>query len=72
MSKIKTIDMKKLINGLGINKGDIVVVDNICLICNDKYDLVRSEVLSETAQAALKPTKEIKKYKGCKPVAVGK
>lgn len=26
MSKIKTIDMKKLINGLGINKGDIVVV----------------------------------------------
>lgn len=41
MSKIKTIDMKKLINGLGINKGDIVVVDNVCLICNDKYDLVR-------------------------------
>ncbi len=41
MSKIKTINMKKLINGLGINKGDIVVVDNICLVCNDKYDLVR-------------------------------
>ena len=101
MSKIKTIDMKKLINGLGINKGDIVVVDNICLICNDKYDLVRidnsynsaipniivgmvsgkhsykiyqmqCEVLSETAQAALKQTKDIKKYKNCKPVVVGK
>lgn len=45
----KTIDMEKLINGLGINKGDIVVVNGNCLLCNDKFDLVHIDGQYNTA-----------------------
>ncbi len=42
--KVKTIDMQKLMEGLGIKQGDIVCVGNYIsgtryLLCNDKFDL---------------------------------
>lgn len=37
----KTITMKDIMNGLGIDKDDIVVVQNQALKCNDLYDLVK-------------------------------
>lgn len=40
-NKVKKISMQDLMTGLGINKGNIVVVKDETLICNDKFDLVR-------------------------------
>lgn len=36
----KDINMKDIMDGLGINVGDIVVVTNYHLTCNEKYELV--------------------------------
>lgn len=38
--KEKTIDMQKIMEGLGIAVGDIVLVNDYCLLCNEKFDLV--------------------------------